>query len=71
MKVPVEAVRRMKRTFSGPVELWRLGKAAGLQFKRPEVERMWKGDFGDVPMRSAEEFWLMVGYRFVFAELGV
>lgn len=69
MKVPVEVVREMKRTFTGPDEMWRMGgRVDGWDVKLVEVRRMWRGKFTGVRLEAVEWFFWMLGYKLTLAK---
>lgn len=63
MKIPVAAVRKMKRSFVNHEHLWRIMDSAGLKVRKGSAEKMWRGDFEGVTLKETESLLLCLGYR--------
>ena len=62
MKVPIAAVRKMKRIFCDSRQMHRMMRLAKVEVERPVVDAMWRGDFSTASLIDTEKFFIMLGY---------
>jgi hypothetical protein len=70
MKVPIDAVKKMKATFSGPRELFRYAKVCGLRLTYAEAKAFWSGSFRGASLVAVEAFWLCMDYEVRLVRVG-